>query len=224
MEENRPLLERDIQTFLERNIQLLGEGLTLVGREHPVPFGRIDLLAKDSRNRLVAIELKLGAANRDAVGQLQSYMGALQVAKPETFVRGVLVAKSMDAGAEAALRVARDIQFFLMLCVLIFIAKEKEKTPSTVGWISVLRSHQRLCQLASQKSRYLGRLQLFLKVLSAQYVKRKCVRLKQCSQQKVHSEVAQAAAWSSIDLAARSTCSDCAAAAYRIRLPTAWPL
>lgn len=82
MEENRPLLERDIQTFLEGNIQLLGEDLTLVGREHPVPFGRIDLLAKDSRNRLVAIELKLGAANRDSVGQLQSYMGALQAAEP----------------------------------------------------------------------------------------------------------------------------------------------
>lgn len=129
MEENRPLLERDIQTFLERNIQLLGEGLTLVGREHPVPFGRIDLLAKDSRNRLVAIELKLGAANRDAVGQLQSYMGALQVAKPETFVRGVLVAKSMDAGAEAALRVARDIQFFsYALCFDFYREREGEDT------------------------------------------------------------------------------------------------
>jgi hypothetical protein len=134
MEENRPLLERDIQTFLEGNIQLLGEDLTLVGREHPVPFGRIDLLAKDSRNRLVAIELKLGAANRDSVGQLQSYMGALQAAEPETFVRGVLVAKSLDAGAEAALRVARDIQFFSYALFFKF-HREREGEDTFYSWL-----------------------------------------------------------------------------------------
>ncbi len=111
MEEDRPVLERDIQQYLESNLQLLGEPLSLVGKEYPVPFGRIDLLARDSRNSAVAIELKLGAATRDAVGQLQSYMGALQLEDPDVFVRGILVAASLDPSAEAALKVARDIKF-----------------------------------------------------------------------------------------------------------------
>lgn len=75
--EDRAPLERDIQSFLAVNLSAsLGERLTLIGTEHPVSFGRIDILAKDSRDSLVAIELKLGAASRDAIGQLQSYMGA----------------------------------------------------------------------------------------------------------------------------------------------------
>ncbi len=92
-------------------MQALGEKLLLVGKEYPVPFGRIDLLAKDTKNSLVAIELKLGTASRDAIGQLQSYMGALQSAEPDVFVRGILVASALDRGAEAALHVARDIKF-----------------------------------------------------------------------------------------------------------------
>lgn len=110
--DDRGPLERDLQAFLAKNLSsTLGEKLVLVDTEHPVPFGRIDILAKDARDSLVVIELKLGAATRDAVGQLQSYMGALQAENPNVFIRGVLVAASLDAGAEAALRMARDIQF-----------------------------------------------------------------------------------------------------------------
>lgn len=109
---SRPLLERDIQSFLEKNLRLLGADFSLVGREYRLPFGRIDLLAKDKNGHLIVIELKLGTATRDAIGQLQSYMGALQTAHTEKFIRGILVASSVDAGAQAALTVARDIKFF----------------------------------------------------------------------------------------------------------------
>ena len=111
MEDDSSLLERHIQSFLESNLNSLGEHLSLVAKEHPVPFGRIDLLARDASNNLVAIELKLGSAGRDAIGQLQSYMGALKEEEPDVFVRGILVAASLDPGAEAAFRVARDIMF-----------------------------------------------------------------------------------------------------------------
>lgn len=110
--DNRAPLERDVQDYLANNLSYaLEEELTLVGTEYAVPFGRIDILAKDSRGSLVAIELKLGTATRDAVGQLQSYMGALRAEHPNTFVRGILVASSIDAAAEAALSVSRDILF-----------------------------------------------------------------------------------------------------------------
>lgn len=111
MQEDRPILERDIQSYLEANLQSLGEPLFLVGKERAVSFGRIDLLAKDTKNRLVAIELKLGPATRDAVGQLQSYIGALRAEEPNVFVRGILVAACLDASGEAAFRVTRDIKF-----------------------------------------------------------------------------------------------------------------
>lgn len=110
--EAQTVLERDIQSYLAENLSsALGEDLALVSVEAPVSFGRIDILAQDTNGNLVAIELKSGRASRDAIAQLQSYMGALEHGNPDTFVRGVLVAASLDEKAEAALRVARNIRF-----------------------------------------------------------------------------------------------------------------
>lgn len=110
--EIQTVLERNVQSYLADNLShALGESLTLIGVEVPVSFGRIDILAQDDRENLVAIELKSGVASRDAIAQLQSYMGALELEKPNTFVRGILVAASLDEKAEAALRVARNINF-----------------------------------------------------------------------------------------------------------------
>ena len=111
--ESQSILERDVQFYLAENLSsALNEALELVGKEVSVPFGRIDVLARDASGRLVAIELKVGVASRDAIGQLQSYMGALQVQYPGIIVRGILVAASLDDKAEAALSVARNIQFW----------------------------------------------------------------------------------------------------------------
>ena len=110
--ESQTVLERHLQSHLAEHLSYaLGEELTLVGVEAPVPFGRIDILALDTCRSLVAIELKIGIASRDAIAQLQSYMGALELENPETFVRGILVAAFLDEKAEAALRIARDIRF-----------------------------------------------------------------------------------------------------------------
>ena len=134
--EERGPLERNVQAYLASNLSAaLDEDLTLVGTEHPVPFGRIDILARDALGGLVVIELKLGTATREAVGQLQSYMGALQVENPDTFIRGVLVAASLDAGSEAALRMARDIEFTSY--AITFEFDPGLKSPSTYAeWIS----------------------------------------------------------------------------------------
>ncbi|MFM0053270.1 endonuclease NucS domain-containing protein [Caballeronia grimmiae] len=141
----KPPLERDVQLYLANSLSSsLGEKLTLVQTEFILPIGRIDILAVDELKRFVAIELKYGAAGRDAVGQLQSYMGALMQANPDTFARGILVASSLDAKAEAALLVARDIEFVSFQLAFKFehkrkgnssyedwVEKRKRRTPSS---------------------------------------------------------------------------------------------
>lgn len=134
--EIQTVLERHVQSYLAENLSYaLGEELTLVGVEAPVPFGRIDILAQDTRKNLVAIELKSGAASRDAIAQLQSYMGALELEKPDIFVRGILVAASLDEKAEAALRVARNIRF--VSYQISFNFKREIASPDTYeAWLS----------------------------------------------------------------------------------------
>lgn len=109
--DDQVLLERDIQQFIAKNLHVLGPNLTLIGTEHEVPFGRIDVLAVDSGFNHTVVEVKRGTASRDAIGQLQSYMGAVKRTFPESRVRGVLVALALDAGADAALEAAVNIRF-----------------------------------------------------------------------------------------------------------------
>jgi len=124
------LVEREVRDYLARDLtNSLGEPLELVRIEHPVPFGRIDILAWDARHCLVAIEVKRGTASREAIGQLQSYMGALTDENPDTFIRGILIATSLDAGAEAALKISRNIQF--MTYTLAFSFSPGSYSPST---------------------------------------------------------------------------------------------
>jgi len=106
------LFERDVRDYVAKNLSAsLGEILALVGVERPVSFGRIDILAQDAHQNFVVIEVKRGSASREAIGQIQSYMGALTDDYPDTFIRGILIAASLDAGAEAALKMSRNIQF-----------------------------------------------------------------------------------------------------------------
>lgn len=128
----RAPLERDLQAYLSIHLETaLGEKLALVRTEYPLPVGRVDILATDWVESLVAIELKIGVAGREAIGQLQSYIGALQQEQPDKFVRGILIAAALDSGGQAALRVARDIQFISF--AVNFSFKAEDKAQSTYG-------------------------------------------------------------------------------------------
>ena len=105
-------LERDLQEALLKNIGQLEEGLCVApnGREYSVPAGRIDILATDTQQSRVAIELKAGTADREAIGQILSYMGDLQLTDAEIPVRGILVAADFTPRAIAAARAVSNIE------------------------------------------------------------------------------------------------------------------
>lgn len=103
-------LERDLQLALRRSIEQLEAGLTIIDgdREQTVPSGRIDITARDERGTTVVIELKAGAADHVAIGQILSYIGDLTDGKKQ--VRGILVAREFSARAAAAARAAPNIR------------------------------------------------------------------------------------------------------------------
>jgi endonuclease len=103
-------LERDLQGALRSNISQLEPGMKIIdgGNEQIVPSGRIDITAQDDRGATVVIELKAGAADRDAIGQVLSYMGDLGAAGGPP--RGILVAGDFLPRAISAARAVPNLQ------------------------------------------------------------------------------------------------------------------
>ena len=101
-------LERDLQVALRGAIEQLDPGLEIIdnGVERSVSSGRIDITARDANGAIVVIELKTGTARRDAIAQVQSYMGDVKEEEPDTEVRGLLIAGDFDKKARAAARMA----------------------------------------------------------------------------------------------------------------------
>lgn len=132
-----PLYEREVQNYLAKNLQLLNEeGLKLIQTEYPVEFGndkgRIDILAEDKTGKLVVIEVKRGRAGREAVGQIQSYMGAILRNSEGRGIRGILVAAEIDEVARSALLVA-SIELFLFKTHFEFKREVCERPIGSVG-------------------------------------------------------------------------------------------
>ncbi len=103
-------LERDLQLVLQRNIEQLELGLSVVDgdREQTVASGRIDITARDRDGTTIVIELKAGTADRDAIGQILSYMGDLRDSTPR--LRGIIVARDFSTRAIAAAREVPNIR------------------------------------------------------------------------------------------------------------------
>jgi RecB family endonuclease NucS len=92
-------LERDLQEYLSRDISQLEQGLKLytedelTGREVSTEAGKIDILAKDNKDRLVVIELKANEASYATLGQILSYMASIKEELGAENVRGIIVAE-----------------------------------------------------------------------------------------------------------------------------------
>ena len=70
-------LEKDFEQWIANDVTLIGEGLTIVGRQISIDKGRLDLLAIDSQDRWVVIEIKPGMLVPDALTQAFGYASSI---------------------------------------------------------------------------------------------------------------------------------------------------
>ena len=76
----------------------------------PKAAGRIDLLAVDSQQNLVVVEIKAGDADRQVCGQIQAYMGWVKAnLAGQRGVRGIIVAHEFTERAKLAAMVVPDL-------------------------------------------------------------------------------------------------------------------
>jgi endonuclease len=104
-------LERDLQAALRENIEQLELGLVVIdgGKEKIIASGRTDILAIDANKKNVVIELKVGTADREVIGQILSYMGDLQAETGDS-VRGIVIAHNFTSRAIAASKPVPSIE------------------------------------------------------------------------------------------------------------------
>lgn len=119
------VLERDLQQFLARNLELIEAGLKphpdyqLI--EFPTDVGFIDLLCQDSTCSLVVIEIKSGWASDSAVGQIARYMGWVQAnLAGERRSRGILLCAGASPTIWAACRAIPGLEMkrFQLSCTV----------------------------------------------------------------------------------------------------------
>ena len=94
--------ERDMHLWTMRNLQKLGEGISITEHESPLPVGDVDILAEDSEGWVV-IEIKKGKASDWSVGQIKGYMSDLKRETGEN-VRGILIAEDFSTRVKRAVQ------------------------------------------------------------------------------------------------------------------------
>lgn len=87
-------VEAHLQQLLAEQIELLGDGHTLVRREYMTAIGPVDILARDDTGASVAVEMKRNA-NIDAVEQLTRYLELMNRDPLLRPVQGVLAAQTV---------------------------------------------------------------------------------------------------------------------------------
>lgn len=83
--------EVHLQEWLAANPEVLGEGLTLVGREYQTGDGPVDLLMRDDNGEHIAVEVKR-VAMLGSVDQIGRYVNALMDDENFGYVRGMIAA------------------------------------------------------------------------------------------------------------------------------------
>ena len=115
------LLEKDLQNFLARHLDRIEPGLRLYedsdgtrGIEYDAGGRRIDILALDSDNALVVLELKVSKGYDRVVGQLLRYVNWVRqnLAEQGQRVRGMIVCRAMTDDLKLACSSVPDIELF----------------------------------------------------------------------------------------------------------------
>ncbi|MDO4254244.1 MAG: endonuclease NucS [Kocuria sp.] len=92
-------VEADLQRLLAEQIDLVGQGSTLIRREYPTAIGPVDILAKDAQGATIAIELKR-RGDIDGVEQLTRYLELLNRDPLLAPVRGIFAAQQIKPQAK----------------------------------------------------------------------------------------------------------------------------
>jgi RecB family endonuclease NucS len=97
--------ENHLRDYFAQHLDLLEKGLRLyvsddgaTGVEYPTPVGRLDILALDSNDQFVVIELKVSKGPDSVCGQLMRYMGWVKrhLANGQA-IRGFIIAQHISA-------------------------------------------------------------------------------------------------------------------------------
>lgn len=106
LEDREFAYERDLQSFLARNLDLIESGLTLYedvdssvsGLEVNAGGRSIDMLLLDKNNNFVVVELKVSRGYDRVVGQILRYIGWIRsnFAEEEQNVRGIIIARDIS--------------------------------------------------------------------------------------------------------------------------------
>jgi endonuclease len=91
-------VEADLQKLLAEQIELLGDGHTLVRREYMTAIGPVDILARDEAGRSVAVEIKR-RGEIDGVEQLTRYLELMNRDPHLAPVSGVFAAQEIKPQA-----------------------------------------------------------------------------------------------------------------------------
>ena len=105
-------VEADLQKLLAEQIELLGEGHTLVRREYMTAIGPVDILARDANGASVAVEIKR-RGDIDGVEQLTRYLELMNRDPLLAPVSGVFAAQEIKPQART-LATDRGIRCLLL--------------------------------------------------------------------------------------------------------------
>jgi RecB family endonuclease NucS len=105
-------VEADLQRLLAEQIELLGDGHTLVRREYMTAIGPVDILARDAAGASVAVEIKR-RGDIDGVEQLTRYLELMNRDPLLAPVSGVLAAQEIKPQART-LATDRGIRCLLL--------------------------------------------------------------------------------------------------------------
>ncbi len=105
-------VEADLQKLLAEQIELLGEGHTLVRREYMTAIGPVDILARDAAGASVAVEIKR-RGDIDGVEQLTRYLELMNRDPLLAPVSGVFAAQEIKPQART-LATDRGIRCLLL--------------------------------------------------------------------------------------------------------------
>ena len=101
-------VEAHLQVLLAERLHVIEPGLTLIRREYPTDIGPVDILCRDEKGQIVAVEIKR-RGDIDGVEQLARYVERLDLDPLLRPVRGIYVAQEIKQQAKT-LATARGLR------------------------------------------------------------------------------------------------------------------